>query len=47
MKGHNPERQVFENNLNVMLWPTRNTYVDIREMKVDKFIHELEDLLSR
>jgi hypothetical protein len=47
MKGHGARGQVFESSLNVMLRPTRNTNVDIQEVKVDKFIHKFEDLFSR
>jgi hypothetical protein len=38
---------VFEDGLNVVLRPTRNTYMDIWEMKANKFIHKFEDLFSR
>ena len=38
---------MFEDSLNIVLRPTRNTYVDIREVKANKFIHKLEDLFSR
>ena len=33
--------------MNIVLGPTRDTYVDVREVKVNKFFDELEDFLSR
>ena len=47
MKGHSAQGQVFEDSLNVVLRPTRNTYMDIWEVKANKFFHKLEDLFSR
>jgi hypothetical protein len=47
MKRHSAQSQEFEGSLNAMLRPTRNTYVEIREVKANKFIHKIEDLFSR
>jgi hypothetical protein len=38
---------VFEDNLNVRLWPTCNTNVEVGKMKPYKILHELEDFFSR
>jgi hypothetical protein len=29
-----------------MLWPTRNTNVEIRKVKANKFFHQLDDFFS-
>ncbi len=29
-----------------MLWPTRNAYVEVREVKASEFHHKLEDFFS-
>jgi hypothetical protein len=47
MKGHSARGQVFEDGLNIVLRPTRNTNVDVCEVKADKLIHKVEDLFSR
>ena len=47
MKGNSTWGQVFEDGLNVMLRSTRNAYVEIRKVEVNKFIYEVEDLFSR
>jgi hypothetical protein len=46
MKGYSARSQVFENDLNVVLRPTCNAYVDIRKTKADKFVDKVEDLFS-
>ena len=38
--------QWFKNGLNVKLWATGNTYMDIREVKANQFLDELEYLFS-
>jgi hypothetical protein len=47
MKRYSAWGQVFEDGLNVVLRPTCDTNVDIREVEADKFIHKVEDLFSR
>ena len=47
MKENSTWGQVFEDGLNVMLRSTRNAYVEIRKVEVNKFIYEVEDLFSR
>jgi hypothetical protein len=38
---------MFENSMNIVLRPTRNTYVEIPDMKANELIHEPEDIFSR
>jgi hypothetical protein len=46
MKGHSAQGQVFEHGLDIVFRPTCDAYVEIREVKANKFIHKLEDLFS-
>ena len=44
MKGYRTYGQGVEDNLNVMLRPTRSAYTEVWEVKANKFTQKLEDL---
>ena len=47
MKRHRVDSQRSEDSLNVWLRSTRNTYMEMWELKANEFIHKVEDLFSR